>query len=169
MESDGIVGVDSGGFHKLLRNLTFRISKYYAGLALSLGLSLHRHRILQRLWNQYILHLDRDDIDAPWLCALIDNLPQHAADLVPSFEHVAKHCLADHIAQSRLRCPIYRALVVGNIKSGLLGIEDLPEEHCIYIDGNRVFGERLLRLERTCEDAGIDPIGDGLHERNDPE
>ena len=74
MQGDRIVGVGLCGLTKFLGHLTFRVSQDYARLTLSLRLGLHRHCIFERSGNKHILDLYRNNIDAPWFGACVDDL-----------------------------------------------------------------------------------------------
>jgi hypothetical protein len=60
--------------------------------------------------------------------------------------------------------------VVGYRERRLLGVDHLPEQHGVDdFDRDRVLRQRLLRLERCCDHAGVDPVGDGVDDRDDAE
>jgi hypothetical protein len=80
MQGNGIIDVGPRGFRKLLGHLLLRIAKNHAGLTFSLRLGLHRHRILESRRNENVLDLDRNDVDAPWLGAYVDDLLKFTAD-----------------------------------------------------------------------------------------
>ena len=76
MECGRIAGIGLRSLAELLRNLTLRVAPDDAGLMLTLGLRLHRHRILKRWRNEHVLDLNRNDIDAPGFGPRIDDLLQ---------------------------------------------------------------------------------------------
>ncbi len=99
----------------------------------------------------------------------VDDALEHGRDLVAAFEHVGELRLADDVAQRGLRRPADRAHVVGHRERRLLGVDHLPEQHGVDVDRDRVLRQRLLRLEGGGDHAGVDPVRDGVDERDDAE
>ena len=58
-------------------------------------------------------------------------------------------------------------MIVGNIESRFLGVDDLPEQDRIDIHGHRIFGQGLFSLESCCDHTGVNPVGYKIHNRDD--
>ena len=68
--------------------------------------------------------------------------------------------------QCGLGSPANRPLVVGDIQGCLLRVQHLPEQYCIHIHGDGILGKGPFRIERGCDHPDIDPVGDGINDRN---
>ena len=88
MECGWIVFIGPCCLLKLLGDLPFRITKDDPGLAFTLGLRLHGHRILELGRDDHVAYLHRTDMDTPLLGSGIDDLLKHCIELLPPFQHL---------------------------------------------------------------------------------
>ena len=73
-----------------MRDLHFRLPEDDARLLLARRLRLARHRVLQRVRNHDVAHLDRLDRDAPWIGARVDQLLQLRFDLLAAAQQLGR-------------------------------------------------------------------------------
>jgi hypothetical protein len=100
---------------------------------------------------------------------LVDEALQLALDLLPATEKVGERRAADDVAQSSLGGPADRLRVVLHFERRPLHVVNHPEEHRIDVHRNGVGSERLLGGEARGDGPLIDPGGDAIDERHDPE
>jgi hypothetical protein len=56
-------------------------------------------------------------------------------------------------------------LIVGYAQGRLFRVDDFPKQHGIHIHGHGVFGEGFFRFEAGRDDAGVDPVGNRIDDR----
>ena len=169
MQGRGVIDISLGGFREGSRNLLLRFAEDDARLALALGLGLAGHGILQVLGDDDIPDLHGLYSHTPGCGALIDDLLQLLVQLAAADQDVGQHHAPDDVPQGRLRRPVHGSVVVLHFQSGFFRVPDNPEQDRVHIHRDRILGQRFLGGERADHDAVIDPRGDRVDDRDDPE
>ena len=111
----------------------------------------------------HVLDLHRNDVDAPWLCALVDDFLQFRVDFrLPACQTTQ---FTNNVTQCSLRRPIDGTSIISDVDRLSSGLR-LSEQHCIHVNRHGVLGERAFCGKRRGDRPGfVDPIGDGVNDR----
>ena len=169
MERSWTVGVGLASLQEALRDLLLRLAEDDACLALTLGLRLARHGVLQLLRNNDVADFDTLHRDSPRFCSGVNDLLQLAVNHVPPDQDVCQILLADDVAQRGLRRPGDGLHVALHLQSRFLRIPHEPEQHGVDVDRHGIPRQGFLGRERRYHHAMVHPSGDRVHDGDDPE
>jgi hypothetical protein len=87
----------------------------------------------------------------------------------PADQDIGQAHLADYFAQRGLSRPGDRRLVVAHFQGGFLGVPYHPEQDCVYIDRNCVFGQGFFGVDRRHHHTVVDPDRGAIDDGHNPE
>jgi hypothetical protein len=169
MQGDRVVGISLRRLGEFVGNLRFGRTQDHPRLALSLGLRLAAHRVLQCHRNTNIADFDGFDPDPPIGGFCVYCRAQLLVGRPAVGEQPREIGGADRFTQRCLRHPGNHFLVARDLERRAPHVGDDPEDDRVNIDRHRVLGEGLLGDELSGAQAGVDQCCDIVEYRDDPE
>ena len=137
------------------------------GAAVTLGLHLLLHRLLDRLRRVDGLELDAVDADAPLAGGLVEHAAQLAVDLVAAGQRLLEVERADDVAQRRDGELLDALDEVGDLVDGRLRVDDLVVDDRVDAHDEVVARDDRLRRERDDLLAQVDVGAHDVDERHE--